>query len=262
VKGESNNEPIIELKGVSKRFGSLTVLDKLDLAFERGKTTVIIGESGTGKSVLLKHIVMLLRPDKGEVYFHGERVDNKSEVDLVPIRRRFGVLFQMGALFDSMTVEENVAFPILQHNHTPPDDLKETVTHKLRMVGLEGLERRRPGEISGGQKKRVALARAVALDPEVVLYDEPTTGLDPVRADVINEMILKLKQELHVTGIVVTHDMTSAFKVGDRIVMLHHGKIIADEEPEWFRTSKDPVVRRFVDGQADMKDLAALDAIE
>jgi phospholipid/cholesterol/gamma-HCH transport system ATP-binding protein len=254
-----DNGIIIELRGVTKRFGALTVLDRLDLALARGMTTVIIGESGTGKSVLLKHIVGLLRPDSGEVYFHGRRIDNRSEEDLVPVRRRFGFLFQMGALFDSMTVAQNVAFPIVEHQNGTGRPIEEVVAQKLRMVGLDGLQGRRPGEISGGQRKRVALARAIALDPEVVLYDEPTTGLDPVRSDVINEMILKLKRELNVTGVVVTHDITSAYKVADRIVMLQHGKIIADGSPEWYRACADPRVRRFVDGRAGVEDLAALD---
>ena len=253
-----DNGEIIELRGVSKRFGSLRVLDDVNLSLSRGCTTVVIGESGTGKSVLLKHIVALLRPDRGEVYFHGERIDNRSEAELVAARRRFGFLFQLGALFDSMTVAENIAFPIAQHTAASVTDAANTVAEKLRMVGLDGFQSRRPGELSGGQKKRVALARAIALEPEVVLYDEPTTGLDPVRADVINELILKLKRELHVTSIVVTHDMTSAYKVGDRIVMLHEGKIIADGSPEWYRTCEDARVRRFVDGRADPEDLAAL----
>ena len=254
------SETLIELRGVSKRFGSLTVLDKVNLKLERGQTTVVIGESGTGKSVLLKHIVALLRPDEGEVHFHGERIDQRNEQDLIDVRRRFGFLFQMGALFDSMTVAENVAFPLVQHGNGTLKQLDATVSQKLRMVGLDGLQFRRPGELSGGQKKRVALARAIALSPEVVLYDEPTTGLDPVRSDVINELILKLKRELDVTGVVVTHDMTSAYKVADRIVMLHQGKIIADNTAQWFRTCNDPRVRRFVDGRADEKDLAALDS--
>lgn len=256
---DSKDEVLIELRGVSKRFGSLTVLEKLDLEIHRGQTTVVIGESGTGKSVLLKHIVVLMRPDEGEVYFHGRRVDNLKEDQLVDVRKRFGLLFQMGALFDSMTVEENVAFPLTQHASLSPEKLRVTVAQKLRMVGLDGLQPRRPGEISGGQKKRVALARAIALNPEVVLYDEPTTGLDPVRSDVINEMILMLKRELRVTGVVVTHDMTSAYKVGDRIVMLDKGKVIADGPPEYFRTTDEPRVRRFVDGHADPEDLEALD---
>jgi phospholipid/cholesterol/gamma-HCH transport system ATP-binding protein len=254
-----NNGAIIELRGVAKRFGALTVLGGIDLTLNAGQTTVVIGESGTGKSVLLKHIVVLLRPDAGEVLFHGRRVDNQSESRLVDVRRRFGLLFQMGALFDSMTIEENVAFPLTQHTDKSPEALRDVVAQKLRMVGLDGLQHRKPGEISGGQRKRVALARAIALNPEVVLYDEPTTGLDPVRADVINELILKLKRELHVTGVVVTHDMTSAYKVADRIVMLHRGEIIADNDPDWYRRCDDARVRRFVDGHANREDLEALD---
>ena len=259
VKGPSpTNHAIIELSGVSKRFGTLQVLDRVSLALDKGKTTVVIGESGTGKSVLLKHIVALLRPDAGTVSFHGKRIDDLSERRLVDVRRRFGFLFQTGALFDSMTVAENIAFPIAEHDRRSPDETATVVAEKLRLVGLDGLQSRRPGELSGGQKKRVALARAIALNPEVVLYDEPTTGLDPVRADVINELILKLKRELHVTSVVVTHDMTSAFKVADRIVMLHEGDIIADGDATWFRTCDDPRVRRFVDGKAGPADLAAL----
>ena len=255
----SGNDVLIELRQVSKRFGALVVLDQVDLALTRGQTTVVIGESGTGKSVLLKHILALMRPDSGEVYFHGRRIDNKAERDLVDVRGRFGMLFQLGALFDSMTVEENVAFPLTEHSNVSPAEAKDIVAQKLRQVGLDGLQHRRPGEISGGQRKRVALARAIALNPEVVLYDEPTTGLDPVRADVINELILKLKGELDVTSVVVTHDMTSAYKVGDRIVMLDHGKIIADGPPEFFKTTDDPRIRRFVDGRASPQDLAALE---
>lgn len=254
-----SDEVIIELRGVSKRFGALVVLDRLDLSLRRGQTTVVIGESGTGKSVLLKHIVGLLRPDNGEVYFHAQRIDPLRESELVDVRRRFGFLFQMGALFDSMTVGQNVAFPVVEHGNGTARDHDELVRQKLRLVGLDGLQHRRPGELSGGQRKRVALARAIALDPEVVLYDEPTTGLDPVRADVINELIIKLKRELNVTGVVVTHDMTSAYKVADRIVMLQQGKIIADGTPDWYRRSDDPRVRRFVDGRANEADLAALD---
>ncbi len=243
---------------MSKRFGALVVLDEVSLSMLRGQTTVVIGESGVGKSVLLKHIVGLLRPDRGEVYFRGQRIDNRSEMELVSVRRRFGFLFQTGALFDSMTVAENVAFPVDQHEDHTVEDLAARVADKLRLVGLEGLQARRPGQLSGGQKKRVALARAIALDPEVVLYDEPTTGLDPVRADVINELILKLKRELQVTSVVVTHDMVSAYKVADRIVMLHEGTVIADGPPEWYRTCREERVRRFVDGRADPDDLAAL----
>ena len=255
----THNKPIIALQQVCKSFGPLRVLEEVSLALQQGKTTVVIGESGTGKSVLLKHIVGILRPDKGRVFFHGKRIDQQSEQALVPIRRRMGFLFQTGALFDSMTVAENIAFPLAEHTDKSPAEMDAVVAEKLHMVGLDGLQDRRPGQLSGGQKKRVALARAISLDPEVVLYDEPTTGLDPVRADVINELILKLARELHVTSIVVTHDMTSAYKVADRIVMLHKGKIIADDAPDWFKTCDDPEVRRFVDGQANSEDLEALD---
>jgi phospholipid/cholesterol/gamma-HCH transport system ATP-binding protein len=258
VAKNTDNRPIIELRNVSKRFGALQVLDGVDLSLRRGETTVVIGESGTGKSVLLKHIVGLLHPDSGEIWFDGQRIDTMNEQALVPIRRRMGFLFQMGALFDSMTVGENVGFPLEEHSRLKPGEIQSVVDEKLRMVGLGGLQDRKPGQISGGQKKRVALARAIALDPEVVFYDEPTTGLDPVRADVINELILKLKREMQVTGIVVTHDMVSAFKIGDRILMLNRGRIIADAVPEWYKTCDDPRVRRFVDGRANDEDLRAL----
>jgi len=250
--------PLIELKGVKKRFGRQEVLRGLSLRFDAGRTTVIIGESGTGKSVLLKHIVGLLRPDAGEVHFHGRRVDGLDESQWHDVRRRFGFLFQGGALFDSLSAGENVAFPLLEHARLAPAEVTRIVAEKLRMVGLDGIQAKYPGELSGGQKKRVALARAIALDPEVVLYDEPTTGLDPVRSDVINELIRKLQRELNVTSIVVTHDMVSAYKVADRIVLLRAGQVQADGTADFFRTSSDPLVRRFVDGRANEEDLKAL----
>jgi phospholipid/cholesterol/gamma-HCH transport system ATP-binding protein len=249
---------LIELKDVSKRFGRLIVLRHLDLKIEKGQSTVVIGASGTGKSVMLKHIVGLLRPDDGEVWFDGKRIDDLPERDLMVIRERFGFLFQMGALFDSLNVEQNVAFPLVEHTNYPADKISEIVTEKLRLVGLPDVGKKMPGELSGGQKKRVALARAIALNPEVILYDEPTTGLDPVRADVINELVLKLQRELNVTSIVVTHDMQSAFKVGDRIVMLHEGRVIFDGTPDEIRTTDNPVVKRFVTGEADEEELASL----
>src|SRR6185436_13281602 len=179
----------------------------------------------TGKSVLLKHIVGLLQPDEGEVLFKGQRVDEMHEKQLMDVRRHFGFLFQMGALFDSGTVNDNIAFPLVEHTKKSPEEVQAIVQQKLALVGLSEVGKKMPAELSGGQKKRVALARAIALDPEVILYDEPTTGLDPIRADIINELILKLKRELNVTSVVVTHDMASAFKVGDRIVMLHESKL-------------------------------------
>ncbi len=246
----TNDLPICELRGVSKRFGSQLVLDGIDLKITAGQTTVIIGESGVGKSVALKHILGLLRPDEGEVYFEGRRIDQLNERELVSVRKNFGFLFQMGALFDSMTAGENVGFPIEEQGGHTAEDINRIVAEKLRMVGLDGIQGKKPAALSGGQRKRVALARAIALNPKVVLYDEPTTGLDPVRADVINELINKLKRELGVTGLVVTHDMASVFRVADRILMLHQGEFRIDGTVEDIRNSADPIVKRFVEGRA------------
>lgn len=249
---------LIELRNVSKRFGSHVVLNGVSLSIEDGQGIVIIGASGTGKSVLLKHIVGLLKPDSGEVWFDGKRIDNVRERELQAIRHNFGFLFQMGALFDSLSVRDNVAFPLVEHTKKSPEEIQKIVKHKLTMVGLPDSGLKLPGELSGGQRKRIGLARAIALDPRVILYDEPTTGLDPIRSDVINELILKLKRELKVTSIVVTHDMASAFKVADRIVMLFEGKIVFDGTPDEVRSSSDDRVRRFVQGEADASDLASL----
>jgi phospholipid/cholesterol/gamma-HCH transport system ATP-binding protein len=249
---------LIELKHVSKRFGSLVVLQNLNLSINAGQCLVVIGASGTGKSVMLKHIVGLLRPDGGEVWFDGKRIDSLPERMLVPIRTRFGFLFQMGALFDSLNVAENIAFPIVEHTQKEKEEIDKIVATKLRLVGLPEAGPKMPAELSGGQRKRVALARAIALNPEVILYDEPTTGLDPIRSDVINELIIKLQRELKVTSIVVTHDMNSAFKIADRIVMLHEGHIIFDGTPDEIRRSEHDVVKRFVQGEASEKELATL----
>ena len=249
---------LIEFRSISKRFGRQVVLDRVNLNVEKGQSLVILGASGSGKSVMLKHMVGLLRPDSGEVWFDGQRIDTLPEIKLDRIREQFGFLFQMGALFDSMTVEDNVAFPVVEHTDKPPQEVHRIVDEKLRMVGLPEVRKKMPAELSGGQRKRVALARAIALDPRVILYDEPTTGLDPVRADVINELILKLQRELKVTSVVVTHDMHSAFKVGDRMVMLHEGHLIFDGTPEQIKNSDNPVIRHFVRGEADEGELAAL----
>jgi phospholipid/cholesterol/gamma-HCH transport system ATP-binding protein len=250
--------PLIEFKDVRKRFAHLVVLDGVSLKVERGESMVIIGASGSGKSVLLKHIVGLLRPDSGEVWYDGTRIDPLPERDIMHIRRRCGFLFQMGALFDSLTVGENIGFPLVEHTKKTKEEIAAVVRQKLAMVGLTGIEKKMPGELSGGQKKRVALARAIALDPELILYDEPTTGLDPIRSDVINELIIKLQRELHTTSVTVTHDMNSAFKIANRIVMLHEGKIIIDGSPDEIRNSDNEIVRRFVQGEADERELAAL----
>ena len=255
----SLSRPLIELKNVYKAFGSLKVLDNVSLSIKAGQSFVIIGASGTGKSVLLKHIVGLLTPDSGEVWFDGKRIDNMKQTDLMSVRKRFGFLFQMGALFDSDNVGENVGFPIREHTPMPDAEVKRIVAEKLRMVGLPGIEAKMPMELSGGMKKRVALARAIALNPEVILYDEPTTGLDPVRSDVINQLIIKLGRELKVTSITVTHDMQSAFKISDRIVMLNEGKLIIDGTPEQIQSSDNPIVRQFISGEASERELKAIE---
>lgn len=250
--------PHIRLIDLHKSFGTLKVFSGVSLTVRERECVVILGPSGTGKSVLLKHIMGLLRPDSGEVWFHDTRVDELDDRELEPIRRQFGFLFQMSALFDSMNVYENVAFPMREHRRYREGEIRDRVAAKLAMVGLDGTQMKMPAELSGGMRKRVALARAIALDPEVMLYDEPTTGLDPIRSDVINELILKLNDELHVTSVVVTHDMASAFKVADRLVMLTDGKVIAEGNVESFRNSTSEEVNRFVQGRASPSELEAL----
>ncbi|MHC4203273.1 MAG: ABC transporter ATP-binding protein [Planctomycetota bacterium] len=255
----SNDDGVIVLKNIIKKFGTNVVLDNISLTVEKGKTTVIIGPSGCGKTVLIKHLILLLRPTSGEVYFKGSRIDNLRERRLNNIRTQYGFLFQGGALFDSLSVFENIIFPLRQHHRiTDFKQVEELVKSKLAMVGLDGYQNYYPANLSGGQRKRVALARAIALSPEVILYDEPTTGLDPIRSDVINELILKLQRELKVTAVVVTHDMTSAYKVADRIIMLHNGKIIADGDADYIRNHPHPTVQHFIKGQVDDDDLAVL----
>lgn len=249
----------IVLRHVSKAFGRHVILKDVSLSIPAEQSVVIIGASGTGKSVLLKHIVGLLKPDRGQVWYAGRRIDNMAERPLMDIRKRIGFLFQMSALFDSINVGENIGFPLREHTRKPADEIRGIVSEKLAMVGLKGIEKKMPMELSGGQRKRVALARAIALDPEVILYDEPTTGLDPVRADVINQLILKLQRELKVTSVTVTHDMGSAFKIANRILMLHEGKLIFDGSPEEIQASEDPRVKQFITGEASAEELAGLD---
>lgn len=254
----TNHQPIIEFQKVSRRFGNLIVLQDVDLEIKPGATTVIIGESGVGKSVTLKHTLGLLKPDTGAVFFEGQRVDDLSERQLAPVRRNFGFLFQLGALFDSMSAGENVAFPLREKGDMKRSQITTVVAEKLRMVGLEGVQDKMPAQLSGGQRKRVALARAIALNPKVILYDEPTTGLDPIRADVINELINKLKNELGVTSLVVTHDMASVYRVADRVLMLHEGRFLFDGTVDQIRNTANPIVRRFVEGRAGEEDIQAL----
>ena len=255
----SEAQEVVALRDLSKRFADRVVLTNINLSIEKGKTTVIIGPSGCGKTVLIKHLIMLLRPSSGEVLFQGQRIDNLRENELARIRTHFGFLFQAGALFDSLTVAENIIFPFRQQRKIVNwDEMHDLVQNKLAMVGLDGFQNYYPANLSGGQQKRVALARAIAMDPEVMLYDEPTTGLDPIRSDIINELVLKLKREIDVTSVVVTHDMKSAYKIADRIIMLHNGKIVADGTADDIRHHPHPVVQQFINGQASEEDLAVL----
>ncbi len=243
---------------IRKSFGEQAVLKGVSLDIERGRTTVVLGPSGCGKTVLLKHVIGLLQPDHGQVLFDGKNLATMTEKELYQVRTRFGFLFQGGALFDSMTALENVMFPLIEHARLSRKEIRQRAMDCLRMVGLAEFAEHMPADLSGGQRKRVALARAVALKPEVILYDEPTTGLDPIRADVINELIIKLQNELHTTSLVVTHDMASAFKVGDRLIMLHDGRVLADAPRDRFAQLDEPIVQRFIKGQASEEDLASL----
>ena len=256
---QTNSNGVLEVKNLTKKFGPKQVLDNISLSIEKGKTTVVIGPSGCGKTVFIKHLIVLLRPTSGEVYFKKKRIDNIEENELNKIRTHYGFLFQGGALFDSLSVSENIIFPIKQHfKITDWGQVEELVKSKLAMVGLDGFQNYFPADLSGGQRKRVALARAIAMNPEIILYDEPTTGLDPIRSDIINELILKLQRELGVTTVVVTHNMASAYKVGDRIIMLHNGKIIADGDVDHIRNHPHPAVQQFIHGQVSEDDLAVL----
>ncbi len=255
----NTDDGVIVVKNLTKNFANELVLDNISLAAEKGKTTVVIGPSGCGKTVLMKHMIVLERPTSGEVYFKGRRIDDLSENELVPIRTQYGFLFQGGALFDGLSVYENIIFPLRQHRRiTDFKAVDELVKSRLAMVGMDGYQQQYPASLSGGQRKRVALARAIALEPEIILYDEPTTGLDPIRSDIINELILKLQKELKITSIIVTHDMKSAYKIGDRIIMLHNGKIIADGDAEHIRNHPHSVVQQFIHGQVSEADVAAL----
>lgn len=250
---------ILRLQGVRKAFGSQVVLAGVDLSIEAGRTTVVIGPSGCGKSVLLKHMVGLIRPDAGRVFFHERDVTALGEKQMVDVRRRIGFLFQGAALFDSMTVVQNICFPMEAHNVGTRPERQDRAREVLALVGLKDIEDRWPESLSGGQKKRVALARAIALRPEVILYDEPTTGLDPVRSDLINELILRLQRTLGTTAVVVTHDLASARKVGDRVVMLYDGRFIADAPPDKLERIDNDVVARFIKGQASPEELREIE---
>ena len=245
---------MIEVRQLKKQFGPQPILDGVDLRIESGESAVIIGRSGGGKSVLLKHVIGLLQPDAGDVFVDGENITHMTERQLLRVREKFGMVFQGAALFDSMTVEENVAFPLLRKKKFSAAEISKRVAAALDVVDLPGTEKKKPAELSGGMRKRVGLARAIVYEPQFLLYDEPTTGLDPIVSDSIDRLIIRVRDHLKVTSVVVTHDMRSARRVANKVFMLHEKKIYAHGPPEEIFTSTDAVVRQFIDGVADAKE--------
>jgi phospholipid/cholesterol/gamma-HCH transport system ATP-binding protein len=242
---------VVEVTDLFRKFGNRAVIDGISLKVHRGETLVIMGGSGCGKSTLLRHIIGVMKPTAGSIKIFGEEITTMNEREIDAIRRRFGMLFQSGALLASLTVGENVALPLLQHTDMTEEEVQETVTQKLQTVGLSGFENLKPAEISGGMRKRVGLARALALDPELLFSDEPTSGLDPIMTAVVDKLTLELTHGAGMTAVVVTHDMTSAFRIATRMIMLGRGTIIAQGTPDEIRTSPDPEVQQFINGEPD-----------
>ena len=244
-------EPIIEVKDLVKSFDGRRVLDGVNLNIYKGETTVIMGGSGCGKSTLLRHIIGSYKPDSGTIYIKGRDITTLEEAEFDKIRKVFGMVFQNAALFDSMTVEDNISLPLKEHTKLAEDIIKIMVKLKLELVGLRGFEKLMPSQLSGGMRKRVGLARAIAMDPEIVFYDEPTAGLDPIVAGVVDKLILDLSKKLQITSVVVTHDMKSVFSIADRVVMLYKGKVIAEGTPDEIRNTHDDRVTQFVNGSPE-----------
>jgi phospholipid/cholesterol/gamma-HCH transport system ATP-binding protein len=241
---------MIEIINLNKSFNEHKVLDNLNLNINTGETTVIIGRSGCGKSVLLKHIIGILKPDSGHILIDGKDVTRMDEKELNDLRMKFGMLFQGAALFDSLSILENVGFNLIEHTNSGKKEIAKRVKECLELVGLKDIEDKKPAELSGGMRKRVGLARAIALRPQIILYDEPTTGVDPIMGDAINDLIVELHNKLKVTGIAVTHDMTSAYKIADRMAMLYNGRIKVVGTPNEIKNTDDPIVRQFISGAA------------
>lgn len=242
---------MIQIVNLYKYFQDKRILSGVNLEIETGKITTIVGRSGCGKSVLLKHIVGLLHPDEGKVLIEGEALSDMTTDELFGVRKKMGLVFQNGALFDSMSVEENIGLGLREHTKLSNAEISNKVSKLLEMVGLPGIEKYRPSELSGGMKKRVSLARALAMDPQYVLYDEPTTGLDPIMSAIIDDLILRLNNDLNITSIVVTHDMKSVYKISDRVAMLHYGIVRFNGTPDELKNTNDHVVRQFIEGNVE-----------
>jgi phospholipid/cholesterol/gamma-HCH transport system ATP-binding protein len=243
---------MIEVRALNKSFGQQSILDRVSFHIDTGESAVIIGRSGGGKSVLLKHLIGLLQPDAGDVLIDGENIVRMNERQLLRVREKFGMVFQNAALFDSMTVAENVAFPLERKKKFTAGEIARRVAAALEVVDLPGTQNKNPAELSGGMRKRVGLARAIVYEPQIVLYDEPTTGLDPIVSDSIDKLILRVRDQLKVTTVVVTHDMRTAQRVGNHVLMLHDKQIYANGTPAQVFASTDPIVRQFIDGVADV----------
>jgi phospholipid/cholesterol/gamma-HCH transport system ATP-binding protein len=247
----TNGQPMISLQHVDKTLGGRQVLRDLTIDVERGESLVIVGGSGQGKSVTLKHIIGLMKPDRGRIVVDGNDITGMREPDLNRFRRHFGMAFQEGALFDSMSVFENIAFPLRRHTKMTEAEIRARVEECLDQVHLHGVDAKRPSELSGGMRRRVGFARAISLKPEILLFDEPTTGLDPVISDVIAELIVEMDRTLNTTTVSITHDMKVAFKIADRVAMLHKGHIVEEGTPEEFQRSASPIVQQFIEGRAE-----------
>lgn len=246
---------MIELKNIHKSFRHQKVLNGVNLSIPKGKITVILGRSGEGKSVLLKHINGLLKPDQGEVIIEGKNICAMDEITLKNFRKKIGMLFQNGALFDSLNVFDNVAFPLREHTPMKPKEIKERVCEVLKLVGLKSIDSKLPSELSGGMRKRVGLARAIAFLPQVLLYDEPTTGLDPIMTDAINQLIVNTQKHLGVTSVIISHDIEATFRVADKVAMLHEGTILLEGTAATFKNSDHPFVRQFLEGKASETEI-------
>ena len=242
---------MIKITNLKKSFGDNKVLNGVDLEIETGKITVVIGRSGEGKSVLLKHVIGLLKPDEGSIELDGVNITALKERDFNEVRKRFGMLFQGAALFDSMSVAQNVGFPLKEHTDLQDEDILKVVREKLQRVGLGKVEDMMPSDLSGGMKKRVGLARAIVMDPEIVLFDEPTTGLDPIMSDSIADLVLDTQRALKTTYMLITHDIPFTYKIADKIAMLHEGRIIEEGTVEEMKKNENPILRQFLEGRAE-----------